>query len=606
MNRRDFMKGALGSGVLLLGSRIEPNANREVPSSTDIGYDSASVARLVGYRARRRRDDGEPRASTTFSAGCPMRTGRQGGLTYRDARGRPHTTFHIRAQINGCGFHDPDHSYDGGRVQYDERAGWTDFTPTPPTTRYAISYYGATDRPFMSNLALNYTTCDRYFCSILGPTYPNRIFQHGRTDRSPRQHDGAVFASDDLGPAQSAPGGRAGATTSAMCPSLALWGAKYLPISATYPQFLADAASGGLPNVGLRGPALRGREEAGRRATTILSPSIRAGDAFLSEIFHAVSGRVRGGGPHGPGRELRRVGRVLRARLPRAGSRRACPSGRAPRERHRHRRRPPRGGRSRASACRASWPLPCTTRRRPRDPVGRPRLLRPHLGAEDDRVALGAGPADTPTRHVARTAPIQRTSPRPSTPPTPSRSVLALPRAGPVRLRGLSRHRAGPQHPGDRHLDKTRAPAGTCGAIGTTAVGSDGATWAELRAVAQRGGGHDAGLGARRCAWQVLAVAVLGLVGVVGSNRFGAHPDLAAEGDGPPVRHVFVIVLENEGYAATFEDPGADPYLATTLPSEGALAPTDYDAIGHESNDNYIAMVSGQAPNPQTQADCQV
>ena len=102
----------------------------------------------------------------------------------------------------------------------------------------------------------------------------------------------------------------------------------------------------------------------------------------------------------------------------------------------------------------------------------------------------------------------------------------------------------------------------------------------------------------------VLAVAVLGLVGVLGSNLVAAHPDLAAEVT-PPVRHVFVIVLENEGYAASFESPGADPYLATTLPSEGALL-TDYYAIGHESNDNCIAMVSGQAPNPQTQADCQI
>lgn len=73
----------------------------------------------------------------------------------------------------------------------------------------------------------------------------------------------------------------------------------------------------------------------------------------------------------------------------------------------------------------------------------------------------------------------------------------------------------------------------------------------------------------------------------------------------PPVRHVFVIVLENESSSSTFGDPSADPYLGQTLPSEGAYLP-DYYAIGHESNDNYIAMVSGQAPNPQNQGDCQV
>src|SRR5689334_21846800 len=74
----------------------------------------------------------------------------------------------------------------------------------------------------------------------------------------------------------------------------------------------------------------------------------------------------------------------------------------------------------------------------------------------------------------------------------------------------------------------------------------------------------------------------------------------------PPVKHVFVIWLENKDYAQTFasSDPKA-PFLAKTLPSMGALL-TDYYGIGHESLDNYVAVISGQGPNPQTQADCQI
>jgi hypothetical protein len=71
----------------------------------------------------------------------------------------------------------------------------------------------------------------------------------------------------------------------------------------------------------------------------------------------------------------------------------------------------------------------------------------------------------------------------------------------------------------------------------------------------------------------------------------------------PPIRHVFVIMLENEGYASTFGDPAADPYLATTLPSQGALL-TQYYGTGHYSNDNYISFISGQAPNVVNQQDC--
>jgi hypothetical protein len=73
----------------------------------------------------------------------------------------------------------------------------------------------------------------------------------------------------------------------------------------------------------------------------------------------------------------------------------------------------------------------------------------------------------------------------------------------------------------------------------------------------------------------------------------------------PRIRHLFVIVLENQGYAATFGNPSADPYLAKTLPSEGALL-ENYYATGHESNDNYVSLVSGQPPNPDNQGDCQL
>ncbi len=79
----------------------------------------------------------------------------------------------------------------------------------------------------------------------------------------------------------------------------------------------------------------------------------------------------------------------------------------------------------------------------------------------------------------------------------------------------------------------------------------------------------------------------------------------AASAAPPPIKHVFVIVLENKDYDATFGPGSKAPYLAKTLVSQGQLLPRYY-GIGHESLDNYIAMVSGQGPNPQTQADCQV
>jgi hypothetical protein len=71
----------------------------------------------------------------------------------------------------------------------------------------------------------------------------------------------------------------------------------------------------------------------------------------------------------------------------------------------------------------------------------------------------------------------------------------------------------------------------------------------------------------------------------------------------PPVKHVFVIMLENESYSSTFGDAAAYPYLAGKLVKRGVLL-KDYYATGHDSNDNYISIVSGQPPNTANQADC--
>ena len=73
----------------------------------------------------------------------------------------------------------------------------------------------------------------------------------------------------------------------------------------------------------------------------------------------------------------------------------------------------------------------------------------------------------------------------------------------------------------------------------------------------------------------------------------------------PPVGHVFVINLENEGFTTTFGAASPAPYLAKTLRSKGTLL-TQYYGIGHNSLDNYIAQISGQGPNADTQGDCQL
>src|SRR5271154_6019992 len=69
------------------------------------------------------------------------------------------------------------------------------------------------------------------------------------------------------------------------------------------------------------------------------------------------------------------------------------------------------------------------------------------------------------------------------------------------------------------------------------------------------------------------------------------------------IKHVFVIVLENKSYDDTFGTSTQDPYLQKTLVPMGALL-TQYYGTGHVSLDNYISMISGQSPTPDTANDC--
>ncbi|MGZ4616710.1 MAG: alkaline phosphatase family protein, partial [Actinomycetes bacterium] len=73
----------------------------------------------------------------------------------------------------------------------------------------------------------------------------------------------------------------------------------------------------------------------------------------------------------------------------------------------------------------------------------------------------------------------------------------------------------------------------------------------------------------------------------------------------PPVRHVFVINLENKGYDETFGPSSPATYLSRDLRAQGQLL-TQYYGTAHNSLPNYLAQISGQGPNEQTQGDCQV
>ena len=91
-----------------------------------------------------------------------------------------------------------------------------------------------------------------------------------------------------------------------------------------------------------------------------------------------------------------------------------------------------------------------------------------------------------------------------------------------------------------------------------------------------------------------------------GGRRRTPRPSPARPTYVPPIRHVFVINIENKGYDETWGDaePGAVPRQARCAPRACCSTPTT--ATAHNSQPNYVAQISGQAPNPQMQADCQM
>ena len=69
---------------------------------------------------------------------------------------------------------DLDHSWSGTHGAWNGGL-WNNWIPEK--TGFTMGYYNRTDIPFHYALADAFTLCDQYFCSVQGPTNPNRLYQ---------------------------------------------------------------------------------------------------------------------------------------------------------------------------------------------------------------------------------------------------------------------------------------------------------------------------------------------------------------------------------------------------------------------------------------------
>jgi len=151
---------------------------------------------------------------------------------------------------------------------------------------FSIGYYRQEDLPFLGRAVLDWRSFDRYFCAILGPTFPNRIYQHaGQTDRI--ENSTAISQLPTIWDRLSARG-LVGRYYYGDLPFLGLWGAKYVPISRPLDAFYADCAAGTLPHVAFVDGSFA-QELTGTGADDHPYCDVRAGEAMMNRIYAAVT-----------------------------------------------------------------------------------------------------------------------------------------------------------------------------------------------------------------------------------------------------------------------------------------------------------------------------
>jgi phospholipase C len=274
LSRRQFLGAAGVAAAAGVGAGV-PAALASSPRGAMPSPSSSGIDHIVFVMM-------ENRSFDHYLGWLPGADGKQAGLTYRDDFGAAHRTHHL-TEYTGCGSNDPDHSYEGGRLQFN--GGRLDGFRRGDNDDFALGYYTEADLPFYRQLLPHATTFDRYFASILGPTYPNRFYSHAAyTDRLDNTTRTATVPTiwDRLAAA-----GVPATYYFSDVPFLALWGEQYLKTSKPYASFLAQAASGTLPAFSYVDPSFLGEDQGGSNDDHPHA-DIRRGQAFLYDIVTAL------------------------------------------------------------------------------------------------------------------------------------------------------------------------------------------------------------------------------------------------------------------------------------------------------------------------------
>jgi phospholipase C len=274
-SRRQFIGTAGAAAGLAFSGGLQAFAkrNKRLPTPQRSGVEHIVVVMM------------ENRSFDHFLGWLPNANGQQAGLTYFDSANVPHTTYPL-ADYQGCDHPDPDHSYEGGRIEYNNGVcdGWL---RAGSNDEYSIGFYGQNDLAFLGNAAPAWTTLDGYFSAIMAGTFANRVYQHAaQTDRL--ENSILPFSTLPTIWDRLAEHSVSARYYFSDFPFLALWGPKYLGIAGGISEFYAAAAAGTLPHVSFVEPRFLG-EEQGISNDFHPHSDIRNGDVFLNSVYQAVT-----------------------------------------------------------------------------------------------------------------------------------------------------------------------------------------------------------------------------------------------------------------------------------------------------------------------------
>jgi phospholipase C len=213
--------------------------------------------------------------------------------TYTDPTGKQVPTRHApdvlgsQAQWQGCGFGDPGHGWDAGRAQL--HGGF--LADGSGNDEFALTYYNEGELGFIHPAAKAFQLYDNYFCSLLGPTWPNRYYKWSAQSGKKKDNSPPVATAGNQWPTifDAALAKNLTATYyNSDLPFSAVWGPRGASWTRPVAEFYADCAAGTLPNVTIVDPPFRdGGGFDGNSADEHPLGDVRLGQAFMADVAHA-------------------------------------------------------------------------------------------------------------------------------------------------------------------------------------------------------------------------------------------------------------------------------------------------------------------------------